>query len=94
MFVIIGDFPVFQASVREELRQDEALLRTAVTTIPNNPVVFVRIGALLSPKADILCNENMSSADGLNYYVAQTGFFLAICDTMVSRSFLYASYGA
>lgn len=92
-----GDFPVLKAAITTELKRDEckySLFRSARTLIPNNPIVFVRICALLSSEIHSFTTEDMSIPfGGLNGNIAEAGFFLVRCTTMVSEvSFLISHF--
>lgn len=91
---VLGDFPVLKAAIIAELKRDECkhlLFQSAKALIPNNPIVFVRICALLSSEIHHLTTEDMSIPfGGLNGNIAEAGCFLVRCSTMVSEHFVWA----
>ncbi|EFX77022.1 hypothetical protein DAPPUDRAFT_106588 [Daphnia pulex] len=80
-----NDFPVLQTAILAELAREECkspLFQVARELIPNNPIVFVRICALLLSENDHIQSENVASFGGLNGSIAQEGLFLLLSDVV------------
>ncbi|XP_046649350.1 huntingtin-like isoform X2 [Daphnia pulicaria] len=76
-----NDFPVLQTAILAELARDECkspIFQVARELIPNNPIVFVRICALLLSENYHIQSENIASFGGLNGSIAQEGLFLLL----------------
>lgn len=92
IFCLIDDFPVLQTTILAELARDECkspIFQVARELIPNNPIVFVRICALLLSENYHIQSENIASFGGLNGSIAQEGLFLLLSGVVVrSKNFL------
>jgi hypothetical protein len=84
---IIEDFPVLQTAILAELARDECkspLFLVARELIPNNPIVFVRICALLLSEIYHIEIDDNGFFSGLNGSIAQDGLFLLLCGVVVT----------
>lgn len=85
-FLLIDDFPVLQTAILAELARDECrfpLFQVARELIPNNPIVFVRICALLLSEIYDIQVDNFGPFGGLNGSIAQDGLFLLLSEVVV-----------
>ena len=88
MFFLLDDFPVLQIALQAELGKDEcknALIQMAHISIPNNPIVYVRLCELLSKETSTISKLNPPHFLGLNGYVALTGLFFVEYNFLVSK---------
>ncbi|XP_057364436.1 huntingtin-like isoform X1 [Daphnia carinata] len=80
------DFPVLRTAIRAELAREECkypLFEVARELIPNNPIVFARFCALLSPEIHCFEANNMQQFfTGLNGSIAEAGYFLVLLGNM------------
>ncbi|KAK4002443.1 hypothetical protein OUZ56_004272 [Daphnia magna] len=76
------DFPVLRTAIRAELARDECkypLFEVARELIPNNPIVFARVCALLAPEIHCFEADDMQQFfTGLNGSIAEAGYFLVL----------------
>ena len=83
---------MLQEAIRTELSRDEykiPIFQKAKDLIPNNPIVFVRICALLSSEICSLPVDDMTipfGVGGINGSIAQAGFFLVLCSSVSSNT--------
>ena len=85
LFPVPGDFPVLTVAVQEEfLRQEKgcSILRLSADLIPANPVIFVRLCALLPDEAKSMGINKFLFA-GFNGFIAMNGYLLVVSETAV-----------
>ena len=86
---------MLKIAIQSELEKDECkspLFRMSNLSIPNNPLVFVRLCELLPKEINVLSKINTPlQFTGLNGCVAHTGLFLVQYEFMVSSK-IYSRY--
>ena len=86
---------MLKIAIQSELEKDEckfSLFRMSNLSIPNNPLVFVRLCELLPKEINVLSKINTPlQFTGLNGCVAHTGLFLVQYEFMVSSK-IYSRY--
>lgn len=82
---------MLRTAIRAELARDECkypLFEVARELIPNNPIVFARVCALLAPEIHCFEADDMQQFfTGLNGSIAEAGYFLVLPGIMVSGGF-------
>lgn len=86
---------MLQTAILAEVARDECkspLFQIAKELIPNNPIVFVRICALLLSEISHIEVDDIGCFGGLNGSIALDGFFLLLCGVVVSSCKTFFKY--